>query len=95
MDYHFASLSSSDSLVSKARTKDRPLAAGVISTPQAVTFLGGQLFIGLGVLLQLNWYRYVHIVNPNNSRPSISFKHFPWSVFSIGCYYISLHEEDN
>ncbi|KIM90973.1 hypothetical protein PILCRDRAFT_157725 [Piloderma croceum F 1598] len=39
-----------------ARTKDRPLARGDISTAQAVTFLGIQLAVGLGVLLQLNWY---------------------------------------
>ncbi|KZW03692.1 4-hydroxybenzoate polyprenyl transferase [Exidia glandulosa HHB12029] len=38
------------------RTKDRPLARGDISMPQAVAFLGAQLTVGLGVLLQLNWY---------------------------------------
>ena len=45
----------------KARTKDRPLAKGDITTIQAVTFLGGQLAVGLGVLLQLNWYRYANL----------------------------------
>lgn len=37
------------------RTKDRPLAAGKLTTLQALTFLGGQLSVGLVILLQLNW----------------------------------------
>ncbi|CAD6228468.1 GSCOCG00012046001-RA-CDS [Cotesia congregata] len=39
-----------------ARTKDRPLVAGDITPFQALVFLGGQLSLGLGILLQLNWY---------------------------------------
>ncbi|KAI0796539.1 4-hydroxybenzoate polyprenyl transferase [Abortiporus biennis] len=39
-----------------ARTKDRPLARGDITTAQAVGFLGLQLSAGLAVLTQLNWY---------------------------------------
>jgi len=39
-----------------ARTKDRPLARGDISNTQVMVFLGGQLAVGLGVLLQLNWH---------------------------------------
>lgn len=38
------------------RTQSRPLAKGVISQRQALVFLAGQLSVGLGVLLQLNWY---------------------------------------
>ncbi|XP_045782978.1 4-hydroxybenzoate polyprenyltransferase, mitochondrial [Maniola jurtina] len=38
------------------RTKDRPLVSGAISEKQAITFLGVQLTLGLGVLLQLNCY---------------------------------------
>ena len=38
------------------RTKNRPLASGAVTVPQAVTFLGAQLSVGLGVLLQLNEY---------------------------------------
>ncbi|KAF8803667.1 4-hydroxybenzoate polyprenyl transferase [Phlegmacium glaucopus] len=38
-----------------ARTKERPLARGDITQSQAVAFLGAQLTVGLGVLLQLNW----------------------------------------
>ncbi|EJD54066.1 4-hydroxybenzoate polyprenyl transferase [Auricularia subglabra TFB-10046 SS5] len=38
------------------RTKNRPLARGDVTMPQAVAFLGAQLTAGLGVLLQLNWY---------------------------------------
>lgn len=39
-----------------ARTKSRPLAAGDITHPQALAFLGGILTCGLMVLLSLNWY---------------------------------------
>jgi 4-hydroxybenzoate polyprenyltransferase len=39
------------------RTKNRPLARGAVSMRQASIFLIGQLFVGLAVLLQLNWYR--------------------------------------
>jgi len=39
-----------------ARTKNRPLASGQISSLQAWIFLGGQLSVGLQILLQLNWY---------------------------------------
>lgn len=39
------------------RTKGRPLARGDILPLQAVAFLGGQLSVGLMVLLQLNWDR--------------------------------------
>ncbi|CCM04845.1 uncharacterized protein FIBRA_07038 [Fibroporia radiculosa] len=39
-----------------ARTRERPLAKGEISMPQAVGFLGLQLSTGLAVLTQLNWY---------------------------------------
>ncbi|KAF7313686.1 4-hydroxybenzoate polyprenyltransferase, mitochondrial [Mycena chlorophos] len=41
---------------SVARTKERPLARGDITRRQALAFLAGQLSVGLGVLLQLNWY---------------------------------------
>ena len=36
------------------RTRNRPLASGQISIPQALAFLGGQLTCGLGVLLSLH-----------------------------------------
>lgn len=39
-----------------ARTTQRPLAAGTVSMPAAVAFLGGQLTAGLCVLTQLNMY---------------------------------------
>lgn len=38
------------------RTRGRPLASGAVSVPQAVAFLGAQLLLGLGILLQLNPY---------------------------------------
>ncbi|GJJ07634.1 Para-hydroxybenzoate--polyprenyltransferase [Clathrus columnatus] len=38
------------------RTKDRPLARNDITPTKAIVFLGGQLSVGLAVLLQLNWY---------------------------------------
>ncbi|KAK2466372.1 hypothetical protein APHAL10511_002014 [Amanita phalloides] len=39
-----------------ARTKNRPLARGDLHSRQVIAFLGAQLTVGLGVLLQLNWY---------------------------------------
>jgi len=39
-----------------ARTMDRPLARGDLTTRQALPFLALQLSAGLCVLLQLNWY---------------------------------------
>ncbi|KAK1345774.1 hypothetical protein QTO34_008238 [Cnephaeus nilssonii] len=39
-----------------ARTANRPIAAGDISTFQSFIFLGGQLTLALGVLLCLNYY---------------------------------------
>ncbi|XP_044003832.1 4-hydroxybenzoate polyprenyltransferase, mitochondrial [Aphidius gifuensis] len=39
-----------------ARTKSRPLVVGDVTTFQCLMFLGGQLSIGLAILLQLNWY---------------------------------------
>ncbi|KAH7887875.1 para-hydroxybenzoate-polyprenyltransferase [Phlebopus sp. FC_14] len=38
------------------RTRTRPLSRGDITQRQALVFLGAQLAVGLGVLLQLNWY---------------------------------------
>ncbi|TPX64835.1 hypothetical protein SpCBS45565_g05585 [Spizellomyces sp. 'palustris'] len=39
-----------------SRTRSRPLASGIITPFKALVFLGGQLSLGLAVLLQLNWY---------------------------------------
>ncbi|KAI8471540.1 MAG: UbiA prenyltransferase family [Monoraphidium minutum] len=36
------------------RTRSRPLASGAVGVPAAVAFLGAQLLLGLGILLQLN-----------------------------------------
>uniref|UniRef100_A0A0K8SVG1 4-hydroxybenzoate polyprenyltransferase, mitochondrial n=3 Tax=Lygus hesperus TaxID=30085 RepID=A0A0K8SVG1_LYGHE len=38
------------------RTRDRPIAKGIISQGDALKFLAGQLSVALAVLLQLNWY---------------------------------------
>uniref|UniRef100_A0A5K4FCU0 4-hydroxybenzoate polyprenyltransferase n=1 Tax=Schistosoma mansoni TaxID=6183 RepID=A0A5K4FCU0_SCHMA len=38
------------------RTKDRPLASGSLTFPQALLFLAVQLATSLVILLQLNWY---------------------------------------
>ncbi|KAF9506573.1 hypothetical protein BS47DRAFT_1305101 [Hydnum rufescens UP504] len=38
------------------RTRERPLANGSITAPQAIIALTAQLSVGLAVLLQLNWY---------------------------------------
>ncbi|GBF96715.1 hypothetical protein Rsub_09457 [Raphidocelis subcapitata] len=42
-----------------ARTRGRPIASGAVSVPQGIAFLGAQLALGLGVLLQLNPYTQV------------------------------------
>ncbi|MBN3303658.1 COQ2 protein, partial [Amia calva] len=39
-----------------SRTASRPLASGAITRLQALTFLGGQLSVALGILLSLNYY---------------------------------------
>jgi hypothetical protein len=38
------------------RTRTRPLAAGLVTPLQALVFLGAQLLLGLGILVQLNHY---------------------------------------
>lgn len=38
------------------RTRNRPLVNGEIGLQQAWIYLAGQLSVGLGILLQLNWY---------------------------------------
>jgi len=38
------------------RTRDRPITSGQISMFESLVFLGGQLGLGLLILLQLNWY---------------------------------------
>jgi len=38
------------------RTRDRPITSGQISMFESLVFLGGQLGLGLFILLQLNWY---------------------------------------
>jgi|AraCvinosormetaG_1042628.scaffolds.fasta_scaffold01181_2 hypothetical protein len=43
------------------RTKLRPIASGLLTPFQGIGFLGLQLLLGLGILLQLNNYRFVWI----------------------------------
>ena len=38
------------------RTRDRPITSGQLTMFDALVFLGGQLGLGLLILLQLNWY---------------------------------------
>ena len=38
------------------RTRDRPITSGQVSMFDALVFLGGQLGLGLLILLQLNWF---------------------------------------
>ncbi|MBE0702323.1 MAG: 4-hydroxybenzoate octaprenyltransferase [Afipia sp.] len=38
------------------RTRSRPIPAGQVTAKQAVVFLALQLLVGLGVLLQFNWF---------------------------------------
>nr|CAG8547460.1 3953_t:CDS:2 [Entrophospora candida] len=43
------------------RTRNRPLASGLVTPFQALVFLGLQLSVGLSILLQLNWHSLVTI----------------------------------
>jgi 4-hydroxybenzoate polyprenyltransferase len=45
-----------DADIGLERTQWRPLANGDVTQFGALTFLGGQLAVGLAVLTQLNWY---------------------------------------
>ncbi|GBG60495.1 hypothetical protein CBR_g5669 [Chara braunii] len=42
-----------------SRTSNRPLASGAVTVNQAVVFLGSQLLLGLGILLQLNQFSQI------------------------------------
>lgn len=53
------------------RTKLRPVASGLLTPFQGLCFLGFQLLLGLGILLQLNNYRLVLILNFKNESGSI------------------------
>ena len=52
-----------DCLMQVERTKSRPVASGLLTPFQGLCFLGFQLLLGLGILLQLNNYRLVLILN--------------------------------
>lgn len=49
------------------RTKSRPVASGLLTPFQGLSFLGFQLLLGLGILLQLNNYRLVNLNCQNGS----------------------------
>lgn len=49
------------------RTKDRPIASGAVTHAQAFALLGIQLSAGLGILLNLNTYRYAIFFPCSNS----------------------------
>ena len=38
------------------RTRDRPITSGKVGMFDALVYLGGQLGLGLAILLQFNWY---------------------------------------
>lgn len=62
------------------RTKMRPIASGEVKPIQALTFLGGQLSVGLAILTQLNWYRCA--TSHRSSRPALL--KLTSTVYSIG-----------
>ena len=69
------------------RTKNRPLASGVVSGPQVWLFLAAQLSVGLAVLVQLNWYRYDPIYNlTNRGTTLISSIQYRWYWYSPHAY---------
>ncbi len=75
------------------RTKTRPLAAGDITPTRAFAFLGVQLTAGLGVLTQLNWYRYVSIASYSPALPQCAPEQYTAGCFiAIGRHHISIHE---
>ena len=59
-------------------------AAGVgdLTVPQAFAFLGVQLTAGLGILLQLNWYRSVYQATSKNHIPSTQLMNCLLSLIS-------------
>jgi len=60
-------------LLQVERTKNRPLASNQVSPLQAWIFLGGQLSVGLQILLQLNWYSILLGASSlGNTYPTIS-----------------------
>jgi len=48
-----------DLILQVEHTKLRPVASGLLTPFQGLSFLGFQLLLGLGILLQLNNYRLV------------------------------------
>lgn len=77
------------------RTKERPLARGDITPVQAFAFLGVQLTAGLGVLLQLNWYRSVSSMVSIQESTLKDSQYITWSIIALcGCY-LSVYEAHN
>lgn len=74
------------------RTRERPLANGDITPARAVAFLGVQLTAGLGVLTQLNWYRYVTTAFTCPLSGSYMKQHLARRLLSLCSDYIPLYE---
>lgn len=77
------------------RTKNRPLARGDITPVQAFGFLGAQLTAGLGILLQLNWYRLVKSNFCSLELSLMNCQYFAWSIVPFCSDYIPVHETYN
>ncbi|MQL78338.1 hypothetical protein Taro_010752 [Colocasia esculenta] len=70
------------------RTKSRPIASGLLTPFQGLTFLGLQLLLGLGILLQLNNFRCVvtaagFLISPNEEIYILGLT-FNWGAL-LGC----------
>lgn len=76
------------------RTKNRPLVTGEVTQMQALIFLGGQLSLGLLVLLQLNWYSiFLGASSLGNKLLTLEFpskKCFPVIHFKISKFFAGL-----
>ncbi|RWV98587.1 hypothetical protein GW17_00038551 [Ensete ventricosum] len=67
------------------RTKYRPIASGVLTPFRGLCFLGFQLLLGLGILLQLNNYRFSVVDKDKEKGKFIIFFLLGFDDLLFGC----------